>query len=127
MRIQSKKSIPTKTDYKFLGWYTKDGTDGDWGEEFTAGSTVSEDTTVYAKWEQLYWVTFDLNGGTADSAINPIYHGDPLPTVIPTKADVKFGGWFTKNGEENGGRLPHIRPLPRLTDAHMHQDLVPLG
>jgi|GEM_PF-7023808 len=96
-------TLPTKTDHRFLGWYTKDGTDGDWGEEFTAGSTVSEDTTVYAKWEQLYWVTFDLNGGTADSAINPIYHGDPLPTVIPTKADVKFGGWFTKNGEENGG------------------------
>lgn len=94
---------PTKTDHRFLGWYTKDGTDGDWGEEFTAGSTVSEDTTVYAKWEQLYWVTFDLNGGTADSAINPIYHGDPLPTVIPTKADVKFGGWFTQNGAENGG------------------------
>lgn len=89
---------PTRTDYKFLGWYTKDGTDGDWGEEFTADTTVSEDTTVYAKWEKLYWVTFDLNGGTADSAINPIYHGEPLPTEIPTKENFKFGGWLTNDG-----------------------------
>ncbi|MGN0462773.1 MAG: InlB B-repeat-containing protein, partial [Ruminococcus sp.] len=92
---------PTRTGYKFLGWYTKNGTDGDWGEEFTADSTVSEDITVYAKWEKLYWVTFDLNGGTAES-IDKIYHGEPLPTEIPTKADVKFGGWFTKNGTETG-------------------------
>ncbi|MGN1318207.1 MAG: InlB B-repeat-containing protein, partial [Lachnospirales bacterium] len=92
---------PTRTDYKFLGWYTKDGTDGDWGEEFTADSTVSDDITVYAKWERLYWVTFDLNGGTAES-IDKIYHGEPLPTEIPTKEDVKFGGWFTKNGMETG-------------------------
>lgn len=90
---------PTKTDYRFLGWYTKDGTNGDWGEEFTAESTVSEDVTVYAKWEKLYRVTFDLNGGTADS-INPIYHGDLLPEEIPTNAELKFGGWFTKNGTE---------------------------
>ena len=44
---------PTRTDYKFLGWYTKDGTGGDWGEEFTADSTVSEDITVYAKWKNV--------------------------------------------------------------------------
>ena len=91
-------TLPTKTDHRFLGWYTKDGTDGDWGEEFTADTTVSEDTTIYAKWEKLYWVTFDLNGGTANSPINSIYHGEPLPTEIPTKENFKFGGWFTKDG-----------------------------
>lgn len=51
-------------------------------------------------WTVAYYVTFNLNGGTADSAINPIYHGDPLPTEIPTKANVKFGGWFTMNGTD---------------------------
>ncbi len=92
---------PTREGYEFVGWYTKNGADGDWGEQFTAESTVSEDTTIYAKWKQRYLVTFDSNGGTA-IATNKIYHGDPIPTEIPTKADVKFGGWFTKNGTETG-------------------------
>lgn len=40
-----KPAEPTKTDYIFLGWFTKDGT------EFDFSTAVNEDITLYAKWE----------------------------------------------------------------------------
>lgn len=54
--IQSGEGLPTtnptRGDYRFIGWYTQNGANDDWGEQFTAESSVSEDTTVYAKWEK---------------------------------------------------------------------------
>ncbi len=36
---------------KFAGWFTKDGSaDGDWGDEFVKDTTLTANTTVYAKW-----------------------------------------------------------------------------
>lgn len=35
----------------FAGWYTQDGTETDeWGTEFLAGTTITANTTLYAKW-----------------------------------------------------------------------------
>lgn len=45
---------PTRKGYEFDGWYTKNGTDGDWGEKFTAGMVLGGDATVYAKWNKLH-------------------------------------------------------------------------
>lgn len=42
--------VTTDGDRIFLGWFTGDGTDGVWGTEVTSTSTLSEDTTLYAKW-----------------------------------------------------------------------------
>ena len=40
------------TGYIFEGWYTEDGTDsGNWGQKATAGTTLTEDVTLYAKWK----------------------------------------------------------------------------
>lgn len=36
---------PTRTDYNFLGWFTKEGT------EYDFNTAVNEDITLYAKWE----------------------------------------------------------------------------
>ena len=86
---------PTRNGYKFLGWYTKDGTDGDWGEEFTAESTVSEDTTVYAKWiatdkDCLANVTLTALSGTA-GASGESY--DKLVDGKKTSASEDFSKW----------------------------------
>jgi uncharacterized repeat protein (TIGR02543 family) len=42
--------VPTKTDYTFNGWYTKDGTGNDWGTEFTGETPVTGAITLYAQW-----------------------------------------------------------------------------
>ena len=43
-------ATPTKEGCIFGGWYTKDGTSGDWGNEVT---TPEADKTYYAKWIEL--------------------------------------------------------------------------
>lgn len=57
VRVEKDKAVgelyvPTVTngDKVFVGWFTKDGTDGDYGDEVTSASVFSEDVTVYAKW-----------------------------------------------------------------------------
>ena len=45
-------ATPEKYDSLFVGWFTKDGTeDGDWGDEVTSETTLTTNTTYYAKWE----------------------------------------------------------------------------
>ncbi|MBQ3318971.1 MAG: InlB B-repeat-containing protein, partial [Spirochaetia bacterium] len=58
---------PAKTGYNFGGWFrNQEGT----GDEFTASTVVTEDITVYAKWNSYsYTVTFDSQG--ADTPASP--------------------------------------------------------
>ena len=38
--------------YTFEGWYTKDGTNGDWGSKAVSYTDLTEDITLYAKWRE---------------------------------------------------------------------------
>jgi uncharacterized repeat protein (TIGR02543 family) len=63
-------------------------------------NTVTEDTTLYAKWTQnTYTVTFDLNytGATGTAPAHPavMYEGNiTAPTTEPQRTGWTFGGWF---------------------------------
>ena len=93
---------PAKTGYNFGGWYKEAGGAGG---EFTAGTVVSANITVYAKWDTYnYTVTFNGDGATVDlvpaSKIvsSPDTKVDSLPTA-PKKDGFYFCGWFTgRNG-----------------------------
>jgi uncharacterized repeat protein (TIGR02543 family) len=62
--VETLPTAPIRAGYSFVQWNTKaDGT----GTEFTAATPVTKDTTVYAKWEQIFTVTFDKNGGTTEA------------------------------------------------------------
>lgn len=89
---------PTKIGYKFVGYYTQDGTNGEWGTEFTAETQVEENITVYAKYEMLT-VTFDTNGG--DTETTSRIYSDGLPETDPTRLGYVFEGWYTMNGKNN--------------------------
>lgn len=82
---------PTKTDYKFAGWYL----DKNLTTPFIQDKTkITSNITLYAKWEKLpssYTVVFDTNGG---ETISPI-KSSLLPKMFsPTKTDYKFVGWY---------------------------------
>lgn len=48
-------TVPTRTDYNFLGWNTKaDGTGTTYGAGSTYPATSNADATLYAKWEPAY-------------------------------------------------------------------------
>lgn len=61
------KAVPT-VDFPFgtkvfAGWFTANGTEsGDWGTEFTNGTTVTESITVYAKWVEPHALAGSYHG-----------------------------------------------------------------
>ena len=61
------------------------------------------DLSVYAKWEKLYTLTLDPNGGTLSTATLELKAGeklaDKLASLIPTKENSQFGMWLLA-GEE---------------------------
>lgn len=102
------------------GWYTKDGTNGDWGNEITSAAendgveitsasekTATENKTYYARWG--YQPEFESNGGVYKTFDNyPIQDGNqyvvasaayaaenPGVPALPTfKNETGFEGWF---------------------------------
>ena len=96
---------PTKEDGEFEGWYLNADFSGEKVEKLKAEA----DTTVYAKWAQLYLLTLDLNGGTLSggntvrlkSGAN-VYNA--VKDLQPTKTDAQFGAW-TQGGSEISSSL----------------------
>jgi uncharacterized repeat protein (TIGR02543 family) len=115
MTVEEGKTIdvlptPTKTsgDTVFQWWYTKNGTDNDWGIPFTDLTPIVADITVYAKWGSIAptkcTITFDPEGGTVNPASIQVNSGDRAGTLpIPTKNNNTFKGWWT--GQNGTGTL----------------------
>ncbi len=94
-RIPIKPSdIPTKTGYKFLGWYEGD-------DEFLFNKVIYEDTYLKAKWEKVnpekYTVKFVLEGEEISSQEVEFDSQAKEPT-IETKEGFEFDGWYTDSG-----------------------------
>lgn len=90
---------PTRSGYAFSGWYLNEDLSGD------AVTSVQPDAdlSVYAKWEKLYTLTLDSNGGTLSTATLELKAGeklaDKLASLVPTKENSQFGMWLLA-GEE---------------------------
>jgi len=94
---------PTKAFNTFAGW-----TYGCCGAAFTAGTPVTGDMTVYARWTETpgYTVKYNSYGGTAveDQYVIPVAPATEgtvgtLP-ANPTKRCYAFAGWYTEpNGQ----------------------------
>jgi uncharacterized repeat protein (TIGR02543 family) len=87
---------PTKTGYKFLGWYT--ATSG--GEQYSFSTPVTSGFTLYAHWiknsdVKTCTVTFNANGGSP-STTNKVSSGEhvSVPTA-PVRPGYTFEGWYT--------------------------------
>lgn len=92
--------VPERTGYSFEGWYLAEDFSGD----AVTAVTVTENVTVYAKWEKLSVITLDLNGGTLAAGTtlylksgDVIY--DFMQDYIPTKSGFTFGAWFDGESE----------------------------
>lgn len=85
---------PTKSGYKFVGWYDNENFTGEAITEISAGTMG--DVTLYAKWNALdYRISYELNGGT--NAENPDgYDVSDLPVSLhaPSRTGYIFKGWY---------------------------------
>ena len=102
-------SIPSKTGYNFVGYYT--GRNGTGTKQFNEVGTglvrnlVEEDYTLYAAWSEdvqttptSCYVSFDIQGGTWGTTGIYASVARVLPdlTSVPTKTNYAFKGFFSR-------------------------------
>lgn len=89
--------IPTWEGYRFEGWYVNQDLSG---EPVTA-VTAETNQIYYAKWQKVYALSLELNGGTLSETTFYVDEGADvyafLQNYVPTKVGYVFGAWF--NGE----------------------------
>jgi chitinase len=91
--------IPTRTGYVFDGWYL----DASCANKASSIVDIKEDTTFYAKWNQVFLVQYELNGGTVSEGALPTEIASPIESLTEVeKANYEFAGWYTSaTFEEN--------------------------
>lgn len=82
-----------KSGYRFAGWYTDYARTEPILEIKTNDCT---DMTIYAKWEQIYSITYILDGGV-NAPDNPASYveSDEITLGHPVKEGYIFKGWYT--------------------------------
>ena len=86
---------PTKTGHLFVDWYKDAELNRLWNFET---DRVTEDTTLYAKWEKVavqYTLDFETNGGSAVASQKVTEDTFAIKPANPTKAGYEFAGWYT--------------------------------
>ena len=84
-------AVPAKEEHS-VAWYTDKG----FTQEFNLSTTITANTTLYAKWTaNKYTVTFDVNGGNGSFAAQKVEYGNKAtkPTPNPTKTGYTFKEW----------------------------------
>jgi uncharacterized repeat protein (TIGR02543 family) len=95
-------TAPTKEGYAFAGWYK----DAEYSEAWDfATDMVISSVTLYAKWEELYNVTYDANGangGDVPTDERDYTNGETVTVMGNTgflyKSHYTFEGWCTEPG-----------------------------
>nr|WP_054548688.1 InlB B-repeat-containing protein [Lysinibacillus sphaericus] len=86
--------FPTKTGYKFVGWYKNEELTKPWSFDT---DKVVEDTALYAKWEREavhYILDFASNGGSAISPQRITANTTAMQPINPIKVGYTFAGWY---------------------------------
>lgn len=96
----AKPSDPTKENCEFLGWYSDSSFANEWDFDV---DTISENTTLYAKWLQNYSVTYVLNYSGTTNVQRMTING--LIDYVPTRSGYIFNGWYLSEGEINGNYI----------------------
>lgn len=102
----TKPENPTAKGWRFDGWYT----DEKCTARYDFDKAVTANTTLYAKWTQLFTLTFETNGGTKiDSVEAPDGSLVYLGSYKPTKSGYYFVGWYTDKNLTRTSRVGYVR------------------
>ena len=92
--------VPEKAGYSFEGWYLSADFSGNAVTSIVVGDA---DVTYYAKWEQLYQVSLDVDGGALSTTSVSLKKNaniyEAVKDLIPTKSGLVFGAWFDGSKE----------------------------
>lgn len=97
--LATKPSNPTKSNARFIGWYSNEGLT----VEFDFSTPITANTTIYAKWEEIVTreITFETNGGST-IASQIIEDGTKVSKPSdPTRNGYYFVGWYSNEALSN--------------------------
>lgn len=81
---------PKKDNCRFLGWYQ---------DNELVTSITNQDYQLKAKWERIYTISYELNGGNLSSnAKTSFKENETVSLITPTKEGFVFDGWY-QSGE----------------------------
>ena len=113
---------PTLAGYTFAGWWTGDGTSGDWGTQVTPGC-IEQNTDLYAKWTaRQFTISYDCGEAPDNSSVSYAAGTTPESATIDMDANYTlanntctmpgytFAGWSCPN-------LPGSPTLPATGTA----------
>ena len=90
--LVTKPSDPLRSGFNFLGWYA----DKDLTQEYDFAIPVTENTTLYAKWEAIeYTVSFVTNGSELLEDLKYTTEFDSLAIPEINKLGYDFQGWYS--------------------------------
>ena len=87
---EGKLATPVRDGYHFVGWYTEDGTDGDWGEKVEDSTALQTGSTYYAQWAEN--VVTDVPEEVASVEFGDITYGEGAPTARSITLDAPEEG-----------------------------------
>ena len=88
----TKPADPSMTGYTLVDWFT----DKDCTTAYDFSSKVTDDITLYAKWNiNFCTVSFDSNGGSSVAAQSATYNTTASKPADPSMTGCTFAGWFT--------------------------------
>lgn len=94
--------VPTRTDYEFIGWFTK--TEG--GEQITEDSVIEADCTLYAHWQQK---TVDENAPTITVSSAKATAGKDVTVTVAIAKNTGIAGYsYDINYDETAMSLKSI-------------------
>ena len=80
-----------KAGFQFIDWYT----DGTFATPFDFDEAIVADTTIYAKYLEKFYVSYDSNDGSQVQGEMVLDGGLATEPTDPTKIGFTFGGWYT--------------------------------
>ena len=83
--------VPTRSGFLFDGWFSDENFEAAWDFE---SDTVISDIIIYAKWLEIFAVTFATNGGSTVAEL-PVVEGDLVTEPeAPTREGYAFLEWY---------------------------------
>ena len=104
---------PTRAGHTFAGWFTDRGLTN----PYDFDTLVTDDKTLYAKWNiNYYTVTFNSNGGSSVGSLRRKYNTKISPPTNPTRENYTFGGWYIDETCNN----PYSFASPIIADITLY-------
>ena len=94
--IPTKPEDPVKEGYEFVGWYK----DAELTEEYKFDAALNKSIIIYAKWAELFTVTFETN---CDAVVEPVEvkEGEVVKRPTVENAELTLMGWYLDAEFEN--------------------------